>query len=221
MFALFSLSLSLNAQTSTTNVIVLNGSTITTITTVSPGTNIVIPNSTQVSTTNATTAALTNLLKSAGISTNVQKITSSLVNNFIDATPYFKNQIINLDGAYLYNPSQHTMGYFFGADIPIGSQGSLGAGALHLGKQWDAMPISLKLGITINYPWIGKVYNYIGSGSIYDVTDSKFGTYSVLGGVRTWELGKRWNISLGFGVSDISTYKGLDIDGVIRLNWHF
>ena len=183
-----------------------------------------VANSTAPSTNNASVGVVTNIMNAGGVSSSTQKITSSIANNFIDTIPYWKNKIMDFDLVALYNPSLtlgNKIGYFGGIDIPIGTQAALGAGVLHFDKQWGVVPINVKLGLTINYPVIGKVYNYFATGPYLDVTDAKLGTYNFIGAVRDWQLMKNLDIAFGFGVGDISTIKGLDYAATLKLDWHF
>lgn len=212
---------------SSTNILILNGFKITTIiesvgTNSSLNTNNLNNSSVNNNSNSTNTSSVTsNLLQVAGISTNGQKIAQDLINNFIDAAPYISNNIVNLDFAGFYNPSQKDYGYFFGADLPVGNQTSLGVGSLHLASQWDLVPVSLKLGTTIDYPVFGQIYNFIGTGPLIDLNNGKLGSYNVLGGVKTFEFLKDWKLSLGAGVSDVSTIKGINLNVYLRLNYHF
>lgn len=216
-------------QQNTTNTVSFNGGTITTI--ISYNSNVLNNvvktnvssslNSSVVSTTNQTTTVATNLLQVMGVSSNGIKIASDFANNFIQAVPYIKNEIVNADFSGLYNPSEKKYGWFSGIDIPIGTQAALGGGFLRLGNQSDLVPLSLKLSLSINYPIIGEVDNFIGTGPLYDITDDKMGTYNTLGAVKYFKISKDWNLSLGGGISDISTISGIDLNIFLRLNYHF
>jgi hypothetical protein len=220
----------IQAQTtnSSTNVVTLNGYTITTIVAITSNeTNVSNLNSTNNSaiingtTNNATTTVATNLLQVLGASSNTQKITSSFLNNFIDTIPYIKNDIVNIDYSELYNFSQKKFGDFFGFDIPVGSQSDLGAGALQFNKTWGLVPLDVKLGVTVNYPFIGNIYNFVSLGPILEIPNGQLGTYDFLGGVKTWDISSRFKLSLGGNVGDISYTKGLDLGVVSRLDYHF
>jgi hypothetical protein len=225
-----SLTVSVFSQ-STTNTIVTNELQITTI--ITPiGTNIVIPTviqqqpNTSISTTNTTTAAITNIMVNDGYSTNTSKITGLFLDDFINQLPFYKNKIFNCDAAPLYNLSQHTLGWFGGIDIDTTKGASLGFGVVDFKKQFDILPLSVKTGLNINWPWIGTVNHFVAIGSAYDYSDDKLGTYAAFGAVKTWNLAKdgffkNWNVSLGVGISDISTYKGIDLNGIFRLHTQF
>ena len=218
----------LMGQTSVTNFTSYGGVTIETITTTIVLSNglylnpiIKSPISTVLPTTNASTGNVaTNLVSLFGGSTNEQKIANTFLNNFIDSAPYFKNNIINFDSSVLYNISHKSLGFFAGFDVPISQQAALGAGVLNIDHQIDILPLSVKLGISIPYPYIGTVYNFIGTGSLISTT-GKFGSYSFLGGVRTWDLTSKLELSIGFDIGDISLVSGIDVGGVCRLDWHF
>ncbi len=171
------------------------------------------------STNNASVGVATNILGSAGVSSPTQKITADLLNNFIDSAPYFGNKIVDLDFSSMYNLSSRSFGEFFGADVPVASQADLGVGMLHLEGQWDLVPLSLKMGTTINYgPYIGNIYNFVGTGPLLDLNNGKLGSYNTLGGVKSYIIYQKLSISLGLGVSDISTIKGINLNGFLRLN---
>jgi hypothetical protein len=225
-------SISSFAQTTnySTNTTFISGGSITVITIIVSDSSNMVPvplvisapvtnNQTQ-STTNVTTVA-TNLLQVMGLSSNAQKISASLMNTFIDAQPYLKNNIVNADFAAIYNMPTHRMGYFLGADIPAGPQLALGVGAIEFGQDWYLAPINFKLGTTINYPYLGKIYNYIALDPLYDLSNSKFGAYDFLGAIKAWDISKKFQFSVGVGVGDISLIKGLDIAGTLRLNYKF
>lgn len=216
---------------STTNIVYLNDVSITTITTTIISSNLnntpaplIVASTPVVATiqsTNVTTTAATNILQVMGVSSNVQKISANFINNFIDAEPYLKNNIINLDLAAVYNISTNRMGYFMGFDIPVGSQAAVGAGAIEFGKDWYLAPVNLKLGTTIDYPYIGNVYNYIAIDPLLSLSDGKYGAYDFLGAFKEWDISSKFQFSLGGGFGDISFIKGLDIAGTLRLDYHW
>ena len=226
-------SISSFAQTTnySTNTTFISGGSITVITIIVSDSSNMVPvplvisapvtnNQTQ-STTNVTITVATNLLQVMGLSSNAQKISASLMNTFIDAQPYLKNNIVNADFAAIYNMPTHRMGYFLGADIPAGPQLALGVGAIEFGQDWYLAPINFKLGTTINYPYLGKIYNYIALDPLYDLSNSEFGAYDFLGAIKAWDISKKFQFSVGVGVGDISLIKGLDIAGTLRLNYKF
>lgn len=223
-----------------TNVVYYNDVTVTTITTTivsGPTTNLpallalksssvapVSPNGvvSATSPTNTTTVVVSNILKSFNASTNSQRLTSDILNTVIDDSAFITNSKINLDEAVLYNSSlTNKLSYFAGLSLATSQQSSVGLGGAFINHQWYDANISLKLGTKISLPWIGQTYAWTANGANYNFSKSSVGSYDFFGDVKTFDIFKNLNLSLGPTFGIISNQKGIFMGLTLELNYHF
>ena len=118
------------------------------------------------------------------------------------------------------------IGGFLDASVPVTQQSAIGFGGAYIGNQWFDATVNLKLGTTFQYPLVGKVYNFVASGPDW-AFHSKYGlqtgvgAYNFAGVEKTWDLSKKWNLTVGFAVGDISQLPGLTYAGGVQLNFKY
>ena len=171
----------------------------------------------------------TNLLGLLGGGGAGQQLWSDIENVFDDAQPYITNDIVNLDVVGLYDKSltDGKFGVFSDVNVPMTQQSAIGFGAGYINRTFMDATVNLKLGTTFNYPFIGKVYNWAGSGPDYNFKVRKIGAWNALGAQRTWSV---WssssskeglNLSANVGVANESTVPGVMVLAGPTLSLHW
>lgn len=148
-------------------------------------------------------------------------ITSVIINQLIDDSPYITNGVVSVDVSGLYNSSNPhgtgKMGLFGDVTFPAAQQMSVGIGAGEMAHHSFVTPVTITVGTSLtNLPAIlGKWYAFASDGVLYDFTGKQVGNWAGSGFFHNWTISPKVNLGIKFGVYDDSVIPGIGYFGGI------
>ena len=173
-------------------------------------------------------------LTGVGISSNTQvtiaDVGGSILGALKDAQPYLSNGVYTIEMGGLYNSAAKNgrFGAFFDVQVPIAGQASIGLGTAYQDSQWLEGSVSARVGTTVNWTksiplvggWIGPVYAYVESGPSYNLKTHAIGSYNFAGFIKRWDISKKFELTAGGAVGNISSIPGTDYAFGASLTYH-
>lgn len=148
-------------------------------------------------------------------------ITSVIINQLIDDSPYITNGSVSVDISGLYNSSNPhgtgKMGLFGAVTFPAAQQLAVGIGGGEMAHHSFITPVTFTVGTSLtNLPAIlGKWYAFGSDGILYDFSGKQLGNWAATGFFHNWTISQKVNLGIKFGVYDDSVIPGIGYFGAL------